>query len=414
MLIDSIITRRGQGVGLGQEIILVGLKLSNGRFAWGDCVASSQMAVPFNIQYGRDLIETAVSPHLAGQTVTVLPDLMARLAGLTEIVTITKTTNAVPAQPKAPSRRDVLRGAWQPTTAVREPVVRQFQSERPIHAAIRYGLSQALLQAVAMAQDKSIIEVLCAEYGLPVPQTAVPLHAEINPHLPLNIASITQSPIMSVGYTTSGTNPVAELGTNGEVIQRFIRQLKNELVKTADPQALSFYLAVRGGYGTLCDENLGKILGMLYGLERAASPFLVRVEDPFILGSQNEQISKLANLRSYLRTRKMKMELVAHAHIETAVDAETFVTKQAAHMLHLDLPQMGDMGQAVMAAQLCQHNDVGVLWGGSPEETEMAARVSVQTGIAVQPTLLMVKNGRVGDTAVSITYNEMTRAVVSD
>ena len=411
--IESIVGRRGYGVAQRQEIVLIGLQLSNGRIAWGDCVADPYTAIPFTAQYGLEAIETYVRPRLRGQTVTSISALMMHLEGIRETVLVTETHQSTPPQPKGPSRRDILRGSWQPTTAVPESIIRRYEVERPLHPALRYGLSQALLQAVALAQDKSLLAVLCDTYDLPMSPTAVPLHAEINPHLPLDIATITQNPIQSVGYSTGGANPSLELGPNGTVLQRFVRQLKESLLETADPQTLAFYLTVRGGYGHLCDNNLGKILGMLVGLEKAAEPFLVRIQDPFVLDEQAEQIKQMANLKSYLRSRSMKLQLVAQAGIHSAADALAFVAGDAAHMLHLHLPQMGDIGEGIKAAKICQENGIGVLWGGSPEETEVAARSTVQTALAVQPRLLLVKNGRLGSTAASLMYNEMTRILAA-
>ncbi len=411
--IESIVGRRGYGVAQRQEIVLIGLQLSNGRIAWGDCVADPYTAIPFTVQYGLEAIETYVRPRLHRQTITSLPILMEHLAGIRETVLVTETHQPPPPKPKGPSRRDILRGSWQPPTAVPEPVINRYEVERPLHPALQYGLSQALLKAVALAQGKSVLTVLCDTYDLPLSPTAVPLHAEINPHLPLDIATIIDNPIQSVGYSTSGSNPALELGHNGEVLQRFVRQLKESLREKVDPQTLAFYLTVRGGYGHLCDNNLGKILGMLVGLEKVAEPFLVRIQDPFMLNEQAEQIKQMANLKSYLESRGMKLQLVAQAGIQSAADALAFVAGGAAHMLHLHLPQIGDIGAAITTTKICQENDIGTLWGGSPKETEVAARLSVQVALAAQATLLLVKNGHLGSRAVSQIYNEMARALAA-
>ena len=43
----------------------------------------------------------------------------------------------------------------------------EWNGER-IHTAIRYGLSQALLDATAKASARLKVEVICDEYGLPI------------------------------------------------------------------------------------------------------------------------------------------------------------------------------------------------------------------------------------------------------
>jgi methylaspartate ammonia-lyase len=392
-------------------MLSVGLMVDNKHLFWGECVGTAD----FQAEPATATIQQVVQPRLLGQPITTFREMTAHLTDLTEKVRLTKTTH-VSAPPPAPglSRRSLLRGQWtvnppQPPP----PISESYEVERPIAPAIGYGLSQALLAAVAWAQNKRVIQVLRDEYGLDRPQTAVPLHAEINPNIPLSIQAITGSPIASIGYSISGTNPVVELGQDGEVLQRFARQLKEELIKTADPQSLAFYFNVRGGYGLLREGKLGQILGMLYGLEKAAEPFLVRVEDPIILNGRDEQIKKMATLKSYLRTRRMKLQLVAHAGIQSAEDAQAFTEGNAAHLLYIELPQMGSLTESMTAAFAAQEQQIGVLFGGSPDETQLAAQNSLYLALALQPTLLLAKPGRLGEAGIAAAYNEMNRTLLT-
>jgi methylaspartate ammonia-lyase len=383
------------------------LALADGFVAWGECVS----AQPFSAKKGTACIENLVQPCLVGQSMTSFHELATKLDGLMEAVTITETSYPHPTMPAGPSRREVLRGQWEAVPAAIEPVVEQYEVKRPIHAAIRYGVSQAILQAVAHGQQKSPIQVLRDEYGVTREITAVPLHAEINPHMPLSIQTITDSPITSVGYTISGSNPVAELGAKGEVLQRFVRELKEQLVPTADPAQLTFHFNVRGGYGRLCDNNLGQILGMLYGLEKTAEPFRIRVEDPLLLDNRDQHIKKMAELTTYLQLRQMSLQLVAHQGIDSAADATTFIDSHAAHMLHLDLPQMGRLDEAITAVLACQDEQVDTLLGGTPTETQLAAHISTQLALALQPTLLLAKPGYLGEAGVATMHNQMVRQI---
>jgi methylaspartate ammonia-lyase len=391
-------------------MLSVGLVVDNERVFWGECVGTAD----FQAAAAATTIQQIVQPRLQGQPLTTFREMAASLTDLTEKVTVTQTTE-MPSPPPAPgpSRRSLLRGHWtadppQPP----QPIIESYEVERPLASAIQYGLSQALLAAIAWAQGKSVIQLLCDEYDLAQPSTAVPLHAEINPNIPLSIQTISHSPIASIGYSISGTNPKVELGQDGEVLQRFAQQLKTELIKTADPQSLSFYFNVRGGYGALRQDSLGQILGMLYGLEKAAEPFLVRVEDPLILNGREEHIKKLATLKNYLRTRRMKLQLVAHAGVQSVADAQAFIDGNAAHMLYIDLPQMGSLAESATAVRMCQQHEIGVLLGGSPDETQLAAHRSLQLALALQPTLLLAKPGQLGDAGIVTAHNEMNRLLV--
>jgi methylaspartate ammonia-lyase len=47
-----------------------------------------------------------------------------------------------------------------------------------IPIAVKYGVSQALLRAIAHDRRKTMAEVICAEYALPMPVRRVPLYAQ--------------------------------------------------------------------------------------------------------------------------------------------------------------------------------------------------------------------------------------------
>lgn len=393
-----------------KPMLSVGLVVDQERVFWGECVG----AADFQVKSAATTVEQIVQPRLLGQTLTTFREMSALLTGLIETVILTQTTVVPePPRPPGPSRRSLLRGQWtadlpQPTP----PISTSYEVEQPIASAIQYGLSQALLAAIAWAQDKNPIQILCDEYGRAQPLTAVPFHAEINPDIPLSLQSISHSPIASIGYSLSGTDPILELGPNGEVLQRFAQQLKEALIKTADPQTFAFYFNVRGGYGALRGDNLGQILGMLYELEKASEPFLVRVEDPLLVDGRDEQIKQMATLKSYLRSRRLKLQLVAHAGIKTAADVQAYSERKAVHMLYIDLPQMGSLTESATAVLVAQQQKVGVFLGGSPDETHLAAQSSIQLALALQPTLLLVKPGRLGDAGIASAYNEMKRLLV--
>ena len=49
---------------------------------------------------------------------------------------------------------------------------------RQLHPAVRYGVSQALLKAVALARGVTMAEVVASEWGLPCPDAPLPIHAQ--------------------------------------------------------------------------------------------------------------------------------------------------------------------------------------------------------------------------------------------
>src|SRR5215831_21228275 len=48
---------------------------------------------------------------------------------------------------------------------------------KPLHTAVRYGLTQALLHASALSQRKTMAEIIAAEYGTTIAKTPIPILA---------------------------------------------------------------------------------------------------------------------------------------------------------------------------------------------------------------------------------------------
>ena len=122
------------------EAISVMLILEDGQIAWGDCAA-----VQYSGAGGRDplflakdfipLIQEHIKPQLVGKEA----DNFRALAAMMEAITI---------------------------------------DGKRLHTAIRYGLSQALLDAVAKATGRLMCEVVADEYGCTVADKPIPIFTQ--------------------------------------------------------------------------------------------------------------------------------------------------------------------------------------------------------------------------------------------
>jgi len=172
------------------EAVAVGLVLDSGQVAWGDCVAVSYSGKAgrepvFRAEAGLAAIDRVVAPALEGRELTSLRQLAAEIDALAEPAATTQPPP--PAEPPVqdPSRRALL--TW-PLAAFRalaperhsntRSSISDTRSELRLHTAIRYGVSQALLGAVALARGVTMAEVICQEWGLPRPDAPVSIHAQ--------------------------------------------------------------------------------------------------------------------------------------------------------------------------------------------------------------------------------------------
>jgi methylaspartate ammonia-lyase len=292
-----------------------------------------------------------------------------------------------------------------------EILTEQVTVERPLHPAVRYGVSQALLRAVAMARGLTMAEVVTEEWGLPRPSAPVPIHALSGPDRYLSadkmivrrVESLPDAPI---------DNMKEHLGDEGFKLSSYLRWLVGRIQELAsDGYRPTIHLDLNGALGQLFENDMGKVLGKLYGMEFAVKPYRLRVENPVVMESREEQIDALKTLRRYVQFRKMNVQLVADEWTNTLDDIRAFLDAEAADMVHIKMPELGGLHNSIEAVLACQANDVGAYLGGSPAETNLAARVAVHVALATRPQLLMAKPGTGVDEAISLVQNEMARGL---
>lgn len=397
------------------EAVSVGLALSDGRVAWGDCVSvayggKAGRAPAFRAAAGCATLTQVVKPVLICRPVASFREAVALLDGLTEQVAVER-----PREPedtsRALSRRAFLtaafRGARRETAAPPERTL----APQPLHPAIHYGASQALLAAAALAESVTPAEIIAAEWGLPRPDTAVPIHGQCGGDRYGGADKLIVRQAASLPHALVDDIP-AQLGPEGDELVRYVRWLTGRIrsLGGADYRP-TIHLDVHGGLGQLFGSNLGRILGVLHGLETAAQPYPIRIESPVIAGSRAEQIAEFKRLRSYLRLSKKQIQLVADEWANTLDDIRAFLAAGAADMIQIKMPDLGGIQNTIEAVLACQAAGVAAFLGGSCAETDLSARTAVHVALATRPAILMARPGLGVDEALAITGNEMARTL---
>jgi methylaspartate ammonia-lyase len=175
----------------------------------------------------------------------------------------------------------------------------------------------------------------------------------------------------------------------------------------------AIHLDTKGELGRLHQNQLGQVLGQLYAWEYATKPYRLRVEDPIVLETLDAHMDAIKTLGDYIRIRKMDAQLVANHWVDSLQRVEQFIDAQAGHMLHLVMPILGGVQNAVQAVLTCKAHGMGVLLGGSAAESDLSARVTAHVAVATQPDLVLAKPGTGVDEAVSIIQNEMARTLAT-
>jgi methylaspartate ammonia-lyase len=399
------------------QVVSVGLALDSGQVAWGDCVSGASpgqagCAPVFRATEGLDAIQRLVAPALEGRELSTFRDLATKVDTLGRAV----EPSPPPEEPKVedPALRAFLTALPRAIQATRHPGSYSPGAQSPtpqLHPALRYGLTQALLQAVALARGVTMAAVIAAEWHLPERRSPIPIHAQCGHERYFDAEKMIVRGVASLPH--AAVDDIAEqVGEEGRELLHYARWLKTRIEELgSDGYWPTVHFDVQGALGAIAGDNLGRVLGHLYALELAVQPYPLRVEDPVLLESRDAQIEAMRTLRQYARFRNMKVGLVADGWANTLDDVRAFVDAGAADMIQLKMPDLGGVHHAVEAVLACRAGQVGALLGGSATETGLAARAAAHVALATGPHLVVARPGLGVDEAFSLTHNEMARAL---
>ena len=415
------------------EAVSVGLALDDGRVAWGDCVAvcaaysgtqSAGRDPVFRAEEGLATIQRAVASTLQGRTLTSFRELAAEMDALTESVLVTQKKRV---GEDTLSRRDLFQAParlWQairreerPGPALELEIEEHVTLERRLHTAIRYGVSQAILQAVAWVRGITMAEVIAEEWtrSVPRPDAPIPIHAQSGGERYHNADKMIVRRVASLSHAlVDDTLRAEQLGEDGSLLVQYVRWLSERIAQLGGARGAyhpTIHLDVHGALGRICQNDLGHVLGQLYALAQAAQPYPLRVECPVMMDNRQAQIEAIKTLREYTRFRKLKVQLVADEWAKTLEDLRAFIEAGAADMIHIKMPDLGSVHNSVEAVLACKAGGMGAFLGGSCAETDLSARVSVHVALATRPDIVMAKPGMGVDEGIMLAQNEMARTL---
>ena len=356
------------------ESISVMIILEDGQIAYGDCAA-----VQYSGAGGRDplflakdfipLIDKYIKPELVGKEA----DNFRSLCEMMEAITI---------------------------------------DGKRLHTAIRYGVSQAILDAVAKATNRLMCEVVADEYGCTVSEKPIPIFTQSGDDRYLNADKmiIKGAPVLPHALIN---NVRDKLGDHGEKLLEYVKWLRDRILSKRTDESYNpvFHLDLYGTIGAAFgDFNFSAMADYIAKVEQAAKPFHVRIEGPMDCDSDREtQIKALSGLTAELDRRGIDVELVADEWCNTLEDIKLFADNKAGHMIQIKTPDLGGINNTIEAVLYCKEKGVGAYQGGTCNETDRSAQVCVHCAMATQPVQILAKPGMGVDEGFMIVYNEMNR-----
>lgn len=379
------------------QSISIGLVIDGIRVFWGEYRPVTNDINP------QSFLQEKIVPLLEGRPLAAFRAIMDDLDSLTETAEIIHTASQ--SKPSSVGRRRFLTGKLAADqTATTPPKIEQ----RPLSPILCYCISRILHTALAALQSITVTELIAFEYTLPLQPSLAPIHLDLKGPVATPDSSILLTPIQSLGYKIPGDNPHEQLGPNGAKLQRFIRQMTDLIEReTEQNYRPTIHLDVAGGLGRLFEDNAGRILGALYGLEQAAHPYSLRISDPVMADDLDKQIEIMRQLVDYIRLRGMTTRLAVRSPIRSLQDVQKLTELGAAHVLELSLPQLGTVQQGMRAIQTCQRSNVAVLLRDNGTDPRFASHIA----LAAQPDLFGVPWDSSEQHYLEQIHTEMTQTI---
>ncbi len=355
------------------ESISVMLILEDGQVAYGDCAA-----VQYSGTGGRDplflasdfipVIENEIKPLLVGKEANSFRE-------LAEIIDKTKKADG-----------------------------KQF------HTAIRYGISQAILDAVAKSSKLTMAEVVAKEYGTKISDKKIPIFSQSGDDRYLNVDKMIIKGSNVLPHALIN-NVATKLGHDGSLLIEYVDWLKNRILqhRQSDDYYPVLHIDVYGTMGIAFNNDLSKIVDLLAVLEEKAKPFKLRIEGPVDAGNREDTMIALRDIRKLEEERGIDVEIVADEWCNTFEDVVYFTDNKAGHMAQIKTPDLGGINNSIEAVIYCKENGMGAYLGGTCNETDRSAQVCANVAMATSPVQTLAKPGMGVDEGYMIMNNEMNR-----
>ena len=283
-----------------------------------------------------------------------------------------------------------------------------------LHTAIRYGISQAILDAVAKATGRMMCEVVADEYGCTVSETPIDIFTQSGDDRYMNSDKMIIKGAQVLPHALIN-NVEEKLGTKGEKLAEYVAWLRDRILQTRldDSYLPVFHIDVYGTIGAAFGNNNYKAMAdYIEELGKIAKPFHLRIEGPMDCDCDREtQVVALAGLTAELDARGCDVELVADEWCNTLEDIKEFADRKAGHMVQIKTPDLGGVNNTIEAVLYCQEKGIGAYQGGTCNETDRSAQVCVHCAMATKPVQILAKPGMGVDEGYMIVYNEMNRII---
>ena len=280
-------------------------------------------------------------------------------------------------------------------------------------ASIRYGVTQAILEAVAYEQKLTMCEVVLNEYGLKADLTPVRINAQSGDERYTNVDKMI---LKKVGMMTHGliNNVEEKLGRDGQKFLDWVKWVKNRITEIGDADYMPVMrYDVYGCMGYAFNDDLDKVFDYLLKVAEACEPYEIFIEMPIDLKSNAKQLEGMKYLRKRLDEAGCRLKLIIDEYANTYEEIVEWVDAKGADMVQVKTIDLGGINNIIEAVLYCKKNGVLAYQGGTCNETDKSALVCANLAVATKPFAMAGKPGMGVDEGVMIVSNEQERLLAN-
>lgn len=278
-----------------------------------------------------------------------------------------------------------------------------------LHTAVRYGVTQALLDAVAQSRREQLVEVVAREYD----QRIIPIEVQVLAACLRDNYSLHDRMILKradlLPHSSFGEIDV-HIGRDGQIFLDYVKRFRDRILEIGEPDYHPrLHFDVYGSIGELFEEDVERTADYLAKCADLVAPFDLLIESPFVLGNMHDQIEIFGELRVALARKGAKVTIIADEWCNTLEDIKRWADANTADMVQIKAPDLGGINNTIEAVVYCNGVGMGNYLGGSINETIQSAKVTAHIGMATRPAFLFAKPGLGGDESYAFLKNEMSR-----
>jgi len=282
---------------------------------------------------------------------------------------------------------------------------------RRMHTAVRYGLSQALLEARALERGITKCEVVCEEYGLERVAEPIRIFGQSGDH---RYDAADRMILKRADALPHGLmNSVEKIGREGEKLREYVKWIAERVEKLRPDETYrpTIHVDVYGTVGDIFGGDTAKAASYLGSLEKETRGLPLTIEGPVDMHGREAQIEAMAALRDRLEKAGSRVRIAADEWCNTLEDVRAFTDARACHMVQVKTPDLGGIQNTIEAVLYCREHGMEAYQGGTCNETDLSARCCVHAAMAARPSLMLAKPGMGFDEGYTIVSNEMRRII---